>query len=115
MGLLGWVSNFIIGMSYRLFPGFVAHARSAAGYRAVTTAELSIKSPRWAVFLSYNLGVAILVVGFMSSWAGLTRAGAIGIALGGLCYSATTLWTLSFAYRRAIPSAANVPLRVLSS
>ncbi len=115
MGLLGWVSNFIIGMSYQLFPGFVTHARSAAGLRAVTIAELSIKRPRWLVFVAYNAGVATLVVGFMFSSVGLAEIGALGIALGGLVYSATTLWTLSFAYRKAIPSAANAPLRVLPS
>jgi hypothetical protein len=115
MGLLGWVSNFIIGMSYQLFPGFVAHARTAAGFRAVTIAELSIKRPRWMVFVAYNAGVAILVVGFMFSSVGLAQIGALGIALGGLVYSATTLWSLSFAYRKAVPGAANAPLRVLPS
>jgi hypothetical protein len=115
MGLLGWVSNFIIGMSYQLFPGFVVHARSAAGWRAVTIAELSIKSPRWLIFFSYNGGVAVLVAGFMMSSIMLAQVGAVGIAVGGLIYSATTLWTLSFAYRKAVPSAANIPLRVLPS
>lgn len=113
MGLLGWISNFIIGMSYQLFPGFVAHARSAAGWRAVTIAELSIKRPRWLVFIAYNAGVAVLVAGFMFPSVALAQAGAVGIALGGLVYSAMTLWTLSFAYRRAVPNAANSPLRVL--
>jgi hypothetical protein len=115
LGLLGWVSNFIIGMSYQLFPGFVARARSSAGWSAVTIAELSIKRPRWLVLVSYNLGVAVLVLGFMLSSAGLARAGATGIAFGGVVYSATTLWTLSFAYRGALPNAAKVPLRVLPS
>lgn len=113
MGLLGWISNFTIGMSYQLFPGFVVHARSAAGWRAVTVAELSIKRPRWLVFIAYNAGVAVLIAGFMLSSVGLAQVGAAGIALGGIVYSATTLWTLSFAYRKAIPNAANNPLRVL--
>ena len=52
MGLLGWVSNFIIGMSYQLFPGFVVHARTSAGWRAVTIAELSLKQPRWMIVVS---------------------------------------------------------------
>jgi hypothetical protein len=115
MGLLGWVSNFIIGMSYQLFPGFVVHARSAAGWRAVTIAELSIKSPRWLIFFSYNGGVVVLVAGFIMSSTVLAHVGALGVAIGGLVYSATTLWTLSFAYRKAVPSAANIPLRVLPS
>ncbi len=115
MGLLGWVSNFIIGVSYQLYPGFVVHARTAAGWRAVTIAELSIKPPRWMVFIAYNAGVAILVAGFMMSSVALAQLGAVAIAIGGLTYSAATLWTLSFAYRKAVPAAANIPLRVLPS
>jgi hypothetical protein len=115
MGLLGWVSNFIIGMSYQLFPGFVVHARSAAGWRAVTIAELSSKAPRWLIFFAYNAGVAVLVAGFTFASVTLAQIGAIGIAIGGLAYSATTLWTLSFAYRKAVPAAANTLLRVLPS
>ncbi len=113
MGLLGWISNFIIGMSYQLCPGFVVHARSAAGWRVVTIAELSIKQPRWLVFITYNAGVAVLVAGFTCSSAALGKVGAVGVALGGLIYSATILWTLSFAYRKAVPGAAKTPLRVL--
>jgi hypothetical protein len=113
MGLLGWISNFIIGMSYQLFPGFVVRARMAAGWRVATIAELSIKRPRWLVFIAYNAGVAVLVAGFMFSSVALAQAGAIGLAAGGLIYSAMTLWTLSFAYRKALPNAANTPLRVL--
>jgi hypothetical protein len=101
MGLLGWISNFIIGMSYQLFPGFVVHARSAAGWRAVTIAEIAIKRPRWLVFIAYNAGVAVLVAGFVLSSVALAQIGAVGIALGGLIYSANTLWTISFAYRQA--------------
>ena len=114
-GLLGWISNFIIGMSYQLFPGFVARARTTMGWPAVTIAELSIKSPRWTIFLSFNGGVALLAIGFMMSSVALAQLGAVGIGLGGIIYSATTLWTLSFAYRAGIPSAAHNPLRVLPS
>jgi hypothetical protein len=115
MGLLGWISNFIIGMSYQLFPGFVARARVAADWRAVSIMELSLKSPRWLVFIAYNSGVAMLAGGFAMSSIVLAQAGALGIALGGVTYSATTLWTLSFAYRKAVPKAALNPLRVLPS
>jgi hypothetical protein len=113
MGLLGWISNFIIGMSYQLFPGFVVHARSAAGWRVVTIADLANKRARWLVFITYNAGVAVLVAGFMFSSVAIAQAGTAGIALGGLIYSAITLWTLSFAYRKAVPVAANSPLRML--
>ena len=99
VGLLGWISNFIIGMSYQLFPGFVLRARSAAEWPAIPLAELTKKEPRWLVFVAYNLGLVILVVGFMLSSVALARIGASGIAAGGLAYSAVTLWTLSHAYR----------------
>ncbi|HLI81003.1 MAG TPA: hypothetical protein VKV03_13540 [Candidatus Binataceae bacterium] len=115
MGLLGWISNFIIGMSYQLFPGFVSRARASAGWPAVTIAELSIKSPRWLIFVAYNAGVAMLTAGFMLSSVALAQIGAVGVALGGIIYSATTLWTLSFAYRATAPAAAHKPLRVLPS
>ena len=115
MGLLGWISNFLIGMSYQLFPGFVARARVAAGWRAVTIAELSIKSPRWLVLSTFNTGVALMAAGFMVSSVVLAQVGASGIAIGGIVYSATTLWTLSFAYRDAVPKAALNPMRVLPS
>jgi hypothetical protein len=105
-GLLGWISNFMIGMSYQLFPGFVAHARSAAGWRAITVAKLSIKRPRGLIFITYNAGVAVLVAGFMLSCVGLAQIGAAGIALGGIAYSSITLWTLSFAYRE-VPALPN--------
>jgi hypothetical protein len=49
----------------------------------------------------------------MFSSVALVQIGAVGIAIGGLVYSATTLWTLSFAYRKAIPTAAKASLRVL--
>jgi len=115
MGLLGWISNFIIGMSYQLFPGFAARARVAAGWRAVTISELSVKTPRWLVFIAYNAGVALLTAGFALSSILLAQVGAVAIAIGGIAYSATTLWTLSFAYRKAVPKAALNPMRVLPS
>jgi len=113
MGLLGWITNFIIGMSYQLFPGFVVRARSTAGWRAVTVAELSIESIRGPVFVSYNGGVALLVMGFLLASKFIAQVGAIGLAIGGIAYSVTTVWTLSFAYRETVPRAANNPLRVL--
>jgi hypothetical protein len=115
MGLLGWMSNFIIGMSYQLFPGFVVHARSLAAWRTITVAKLSLTRPRWLIFVAYNTGVALLVVGFLFSSLALAQAGAAGIALGGFIYSVATLRTLSFAYRKVVPDAANTALRVLPS
>jgi hypothetical protein len=115
MGLLGWISNFIIGMSYQLFPGFVARARSAAGWPPVTILELSVPQPRPFVFVAYNLGVAMVVVGLLAGSIDLAVAGSASIAAGGIVYAAVTLWTLSFAYRSSMPPAARSELRLLPS
>jgi len=114
-GLLGWISNFIIGMSYQLFPGFVARARTGAGWPAVTIAELSIPQTRPFVFVAYNLGVAMVAGGLLAGSIDLALAGSACIAAGGVVYSAVTLWTLSFAYRAAMPPAARTDLRILPS
>ncbi len=113
LGLLGWISNFIIGMSYQLFPGFVSRARSNLGWPAATIAELSIKPPRWLVFIAYNTGVAATAAGFLLGSAATAEAGAAAIAVAGLIYSAVTLWTLSYAYRRSLPKSARTGLRIL--
>jgi hypothetical protein len=115
LGLLGWISNFIIGMSYQLFPGFVSRVRTGAGWPMVTVAELTIKRPRALVFAAFNAGVALLVVGLMLSSIVVAQIGAAAIAVAGLVYGAMTIWTLSYAYRRALPSVARNPLRILPS
>ena len=115
MGLLGWISNFIIGMSYQLFPGFVARARTGLGWPAVTIAELSVPRTRPFVFIAYNLGVAMVAGGLLAGSIDLAVGGSACIAAGGVVYSAVTLWTLSFAYRAAMPSAARTDLRILPS
>jgi hypothetical protein len=114
-GLLGWISNFIIGMSYQLFPGFVARARVGAGWPPVTIAELSIPRSRPFVFIAYNLGVAMVAGGLLAGSIDLAVAGSASIAAGGIVYAAVTLWTLSFAYRSSMPSAAQTDLRILPS
>jgi hypothetical protein len=114
LGVLGWISNFIIGMSYQLFPGFVARARAATGWPALTIAELSIPRARPFVFLCFNAGVAVLAWGLLDGSAAAARVGSCAIAAGGLAYVAVTLWTLSWAYRSSIPRAAEKnPLRIL--
>lgn len=102
-GLLGFFSNFIIGMSYHLFAGFVVRARNAAGRTAVRAESLGAARPRLAIFAAYNAGVAILCAGLLSGAAAVAEAGAALAALGGLAYAAVTLRTLSFAYRSAAP------------
>ncbi len=115
LGVLGWVSNFIIGMSYQLFPGFVGRVRTGFGWPAATIAELSLKRPRGFVFGAFNCGVAAVVAGLLAGSNGLAWLGACALAAAGLVYSATMLWTLSYAYRRSLPPAARSPLRILPS
>ena len=114
MGLLGFFSNFIIGMSYQLFPGIVARARTEAGSPPVTIAEISVARPRMLVFATFNGGLLALAGGFVAGMVELCLFGSLLIAVGGLVYAGATLWTLSYAVRRSLPRAAQSPLRVLS-
>lgn len=102
-GLLGFFSNFIIGMSYHLFPGFVVRARGVRGWAAAKAGRLSDPRPRPAIFVLFNTGVVVLAVGLLAGNVTVAQAGAVVTALGGLTYSAIMLWTLSFAYRGAAP------------
>jgi hypothetical protein len=114
MGLLGFFSNFIIGMSYQLFSGIVARARAEAGSPPVTIAEISNAKPRGLVFATLNAGILALATGFIAGAVELSLLGSLLVAVGGLIYTATTLWTLSYAMRRSIPRAAQEsPLRIL--
>ena len=114
MGLLGFFSNFIVGMSYQLFPGFVARARTSARRAGVTIAEISITRTRLFVFLTLNGGVLLLAGGFVENAVHIAQLGAALITVAGLVYSAVTLWTLSFAFRASIPRAAReTTLRIL--
>jgi len=114
MGLLGFFSNFIIGMSYQLFPGIVARARTETGSPPVTIAEISLAKPRLLVFATFNGGVLALAIGFLAGSVDLSLIGSLLVAFGGSVYAATTMWTLSYAVRRSIPRAAQEsPLRIL--
>lgn len=73
LGVLGWVSNFIVGMSYQLFPGFVVRVRAVFGWPPVTIAELSLSAGRPLVFICLNAGVLALAGGLL---AGPARGGA---------------------------------------
>ena len=104
-GLLGWVCNFIIAMSYQLFPGFVARARLIRGLPAVRAAELSTTTHRPFVFIAYNLGVAMIASGLLAGSVAFAIVGAASLGAAGIVYCAMTLWTLSFAYRATTPVA----------
>jgi len=113
LGLLGWVTNFIIGMSYKLFPGFIAGLRDTAGWPKLAIAELSFPRYRPFVFFSLNAGVLAMASGLVTTQVLVARLGAVIIAVGGLLYVAVTAWTLSYAYRHSVPRAASDPLRIL--
>jgi hypothetical protein len=114
-GLLGFITNFIIGMSYQLFAGFVTRVRAGQGWMAVTIAELSKARPRPFVFVAFNGGLAITVAGLLAGWPPAAVAGAAAVGGAGIVYAVVTMWTLSFAYRRAVPRAARSELRVVPS
>jgi hypothetical protein len=98
-GILGWMGNFIIGVSYYLFPGFVLRVRSVHQWRAVTTADLSVPRPRSTIFVAYNCGLAAMIAGLLAANVPICLMASVAIAAGGLLYSAATIWTLGFAYR----------------
>ncbi len=112
LGLLGWVTNFIVGMSYRLFPGFVVGIRTGAGWPPLTIAELSLPRSRPFVFFALNIGDFLLASGLLTAQVTLARLGATVFAIGSVVYGGVMLWTLSYAYRRSVPTAAHNPLRV---
>lgn len=104
LGLLGWASNFVVGMSYQLFAGFVMRTRSTLGWPHLGIEDISIVRIRPLVFWAFNAGVPLMAIGLLADQNAVALVGASLIALAGLAYSATTAWTLSFAYRRASPS-----------
>jgi hypothetical protein len=111
LGLLGWVSNFIVGMSYTLFTGFVVRVRLVLGWPNLGVSQVSVKGGRPLVFGAFNGGVLLMAGGLLSGQSAVAQAGAYLIALGGLVYSAMMAWTLSFAYRRGAPTATDRMLR----
>ncbi|HEY6395749.1 MAG TPA: hypothetical protein VIX12_10055 [Candidatus Binataceae bacterium] len=113
LGLVGWITNFIIGMSYHLFPGFVARARAVLQWPACTVSELSVARPRPFVFFALNAGILILASGLIAASTMIAAFGAIAIAAGALVYCPMTWWTLSYAYRRGVPVAAKTEFRII--
>lgn len=100
LALLGWISNLIIGMSYELFGGIVAHARDGRGWRVRVMESITIPAAaRPVIFVTFNLGVIVMVAGLMTGQIAVAEAGSILLAVGGLLYSGCASWTLSFAYR----------------
>jgi len=99
-GILGWIGNLIIGVSYHLFPGFVIRVRTLHGWRQMTHAGLSDTRLQPLTFTALNMGIATLIAGLLASSLLICELASILIATGCLSYSAVTMWTLSFAYGR---------------
>jgi hypothetical protein len=103
--LLGWAGNFIMGMSYRLFPAFVTKARAALHFPQLKNGELSISWPRPFILVGFNAGVTVIAAAFIFRAPTFAAAGG-WLVLGSVVpYAAITWSILSFAYRSsAAPS-----------
>jgi len=97
-GLLGWLSNLVIGVSYKLFPGFVAGTRSERRRRPVPLAVLGVPtSVQPAVFIAFNLGTGALACGLLADLAPLLLAGTLALAIAAAVYAVSSARTLAFA------------------
>jgi hypothetical protein len=99
-GLLGWMSNLVIGMSYKLFPGFVIAARNELGRAAVPLASVSVPDGvQPVVFVAFNAGIVGATSGVIGNVAALALAGGMLLAAAGCLYGAATVRTLGFTLR----------------
>jgi hypothetical protein len=95
--LFGWMTNLVIGISYKLFPGFVAAARSERGRMAVPIATLGVaQRAQVPIFLLVNAGLVATVGGLAIGWVPMAVVGSVAVAAGGLAYVALTARTLAF-------------------
>src|SRR5579883_545832 len=98
VGLLGWLSNLVIGVSYKLFPGFDAGTRSERARRPVPLAVLGVpERVQPAVFVAFNLGTATLAGGLLGDLVWLVVGGMLVSAAAAVLYAASTARTLAFA------------------
>jgi hypothetical protein len=110
--LLGWMTNLVVGISYKLFPGFVAAARSERGRGAVPIASLGVPQRAQApIFLLVNAGLGATVAGLCAGWSTTAFAGSVGVTAGGLAYVALIARTLVFTL--VDPARSRDPLAVL--
>jgi hypothetical protein len=113
LGLLGWVTNLIIGMSFKLFPGFVVGVRERRGWSTLPITEFSLARYRPFVFFPLNIGVLTLAAGLIAAQAAIAQFGALLLMVGGLIYVAVMGRALSYAYRASAPPSSSDPLRIL--
>jgi len=110
--LLGWMTNLVVGISYKLFPGFVAAARSERGRGAVPIASLGVPQRAQApIFLLVNAGLGATVAGLCAGWSTTAFAGSVSVTAGGLAYVALIGRTLVFTL--VDPARSRDPLAVL--
>jgi hypothetical protein len=111
-GIVGWMSNLIVGVSYKLFPGFVAGARVQLGRPPVPLDVLGTP-PRLppVTFTALNAGAGVLVLGLLLDAGGLAWSGTGALAVAGVCYGIGAGRTLSFTVRN--PRGGWSPLSVL--
>ena len=94
-GLLGWMSNLVVGISYKLFPGFVVATRTALGRRPIPITVLLVPAPlQIFVFVAFNAGTAAVVASLLTGNAPAGIAGAVALAAAAVAYAAATARTL---------------------
>jgi hypothetical protein len=111
-GIVGWMSNLIVGVSYKLFPGFVAAARVQRERPPVALAVLGVPGPLPPiVFAALNAGTLLVVLALLAARPVLLQAGGGLLAAAGLVYAAGAGRTLAFTVRD--PRGRPNPLAVL--
>jgi hypothetical protein len=97
-GLVGWISNLIIGISYKLFPGFIVGARAELGRSRVLVNQLGVpEGLKPLVFVLHNLGALATVGALLAANLTALAFATSFLAAGAILYSAFTLRTVSFA------------------
>ena len=105
-GLLGWVSNLLIGVSYKLFPAFVLAARNDLGRPRAPIGLLGVPARlRPVVFAVFNLGLVATVAALLTAFEPALCAGSALLAVAGLLYGGSTLRTMAFVVVDPKPSA----------
>ena len=110
-GLLGWMTNLVIGISYKLFPGFVAAARRERGLPAAPITSLGVAQRAHApIFALVNAGLAATVAGLAAGWMVSAVVGGGAVTIGGLAYVALSARTLAFTVTNPGPPRTSLPV-----
>jgi hypothetical protein len=110
--IVGWMSNLIVGVSHKLFPGFVAAARAQRNCSPVPLVVLGMPDHLPPlVFALLNGGTLLVVLTLLARWSSLLPIGGGLLALAGGLYAAGAGRTLLFTVRD--PRGRPDPLAVL--